>query len=70
MTVEVIPEHKITEHCSNLGVTYDANGCTAYNLDTNSCTIYVVEPRSVDDTDRFAVIGHETWHCRYGRWHQ
>ena len=70
MTVEIIPERDITEHCSKLGVKYDANGCAAFNLDTKHCTIYVVEPRHADDTERFAVIGHETWHCRFGQWHK
>jgi len=69
MTVEVVPEKEMESHCSQLGVTYDANGCAAFNLDTKHCTIYVMEPRHVDDTERFAIIGHETWHCMNGRWH-
>ena len=70
MIVKIIPNDDITEFCNKLGVGYDANGCASYNLDTNECTIYVVTPRHVDDTERFAVIGHETWHCRFGKWHQ
>lgn len=70
MTVETIPENQITKFCSDLGVKYDANGCAAFNLDTKHCTIYVVEPRHADDVERFAVIGHETWHCRFGEWHK
>jgi hypothetical protein len=69
MTVETIPASTITDHCSRLGVKYDANGCAAFNLDTKHCTIYVVEPRDAEDAERFAVIGHETWHCRFGEWH-
>ena len=70
MTVEVIPEDKITQHCSDLGVKYDADGCAAFNLDTKHCTIYVVAPRGLDDVERMSVVGHETWHCRFGQWHQ
>ena len=70
MTVETIPAEQITQHCAKLGVSYDANGCSAFNLDTKHCTIYVVPPRGLDDTDRFSVVGHETWHCRFGEWHQ
>jgi hypothetical protein len=70
LTVDVIPEDEIVKHCSRLGVKYDANGCAAFNHDTKHCTIYVVAPRHVDDAERFSVIGHETWHCRFGEWHQ
>jgi hypothetical protein len=70
MTVEAMSADKITEHCSALGVQYDANGCAAFNLDTKHCTIYVVAPKHANDTEQFAVIGHETWHCRYGAWHE
>lgn len=70
MTVETIPSNRIEGHCTALGVKYEANGCAAFNLDTKHCTIYVVEPTHADDTARFAVIGHETWHCRFGQWHK
>jgi len=69
MIVKIIPNENITEFCTNLGVQYDSNGCASYNLDTNECTIYVVKPRHTEDLERFAVIGHETWHCRFGKWH-
>ncbi len=70
MKVEVISANKITEVCEKLGVKYDANGCAAFDRVDKHCTIYVVAPRHADDTERFAVIGHETWHCRYGAWHK
>lgn len=70
MTVKVVPSGSIQERCSSLGVDYDANGCAAFDLDTKHCTIFVAAPRHVDDQERFAIIGHETWHCRFGRWHQ
>lgn len=70
MTIEVVPPARITEHCTKLGVKYDANGCAAFNLDTKHCTIFVAEPRHVDDVERFSIIGHETWHCGFGTWHQ
>jgi hypothetical protein len=70
MTVNIVPEKEITDFCTNLGVKYDANGCSSFNSQTKECVIYVVEPRHVDDTERFSVIGHETWHCRFGEWHQ
>jgi hypothetical protein len=69
MTVELIDADKITEHCSNLGVPYEANGCTAFNLDTKHCTIYVSGQRFTHDEERLTIIGHETWHCRFGEWH-
>ena len=70
MTVETVPESRITEQCATLGVKYEANGCAAFDLDKKHCTIYVVEPRGLDDMERLSVIGHETWHCRFGQWHQ
>lgn len=70
MTIEVVPEDRINDRCHALGVMYEANGCASFNLITKSCTIYVVAPKTVDDVDHFAVIGHETWHCRFGEWHQ
>lgn len=69
MTVEIVPEKEIVQFCDNLGVTYHANGCAKFYPNTKECTIYVIQPRSVDDTDRFALVGHETWHCRFGTWH-
>lgn len=69
MTVEVVSAAKMVEFCSALGVEYKANGCNKFNLDTKECIIYVTEPTNVGDTEKFAVIGHELWHCRYGKWH-
>lgn len=69
MVVEVVPQQKMKELCTKLGVQYDANGCAAFNLDTKICTIYVMPLRYQDDQERMAIIGHETWHCRYGKWH-
>lgn len=70
MTVETVPESKILDFCTGLGVEYKADGCAKFNLDTKECTIFVVEPGYVSDTAKFSVIGHETWHCRFGKWHQ
>lgn len=69
MTVEIVTEKNIVQFCDNLGVSYHANGCAKYYPDKNECTIYVMPPRSVDDTELFAIVGHETWHCRFGEWH-
>lgn len=70
MTVEIIPRDKIQNHCAELGVQYDANGCTAYYPDLNKCTIYVSAPKDMADDEAFRIIGHETWHCRFGAYHE
>lgn len=70
MTVETVPADRITQRCVELGVKYEANGCASFNLDTKHCTIYVVPPRFENDKEWFAVVGHETWHCRFGEWHK
>lgn len=69
MTVELVSPSEITQFCSKLGVSYDANGCSSFNLDTKHCTIYVMPQRFTEDKERLTIIGHETWHCRFGRWH-
>ena len=69
MNVVIVPENKITETCTKLGVQYDANGCAKFDLDKKECTIYVMPQRYPEDRDRLVIIGHETWHCVYGRWH-
>lgn len=69
MVVNIVPEDKITDTCTKLGVQYEANGCAAFNLDTKVCNIYVMPQRYQQDVDRLTIIGHEVWHCRYGVWH-
>lgn len=69
MIMEIVPQQKMTELCTKLGVQYEANGCASFNLDTKVCTIYVMPQRFQQDEERLAIIGHETWHCRYGKWH-
>lgn len=70
MTVNFIKESEIQDFCSKLGVSYHANGCTAFNLETKHCNVYVVEPNYLEDQAKFTVLGHETLHCKYGKWHK
>lgn len=60
---------QIANVCTKLGVPYEANGCTAYYPDKNHCVIYIMPQRFMHDAERLALIGHELWHCRYGKWH-
>ena len=69
MNVVIVPANQITETCTRLGVQYEANGCASFDLDKKVCTIYVMPQRYENDSERLALIGHETWHCVYGRWH-
>ncbi len=68
-TVHVVEEGKIRAQCAALGAEYEANGCTAYNLDRNTCDIYVMPQRFQQDEERLVIIGHELWHCMHGKWH-
>ena len=69
MTIKLMDADKLQEHCSKLGVPYEANGCSAFNLDTKHCTVYVAPQRFSQDEEHLVVLGHEAWHCRFGRWH-
>jgi hypothetical protein len=69
MVIEIIHPDKINEKCNSIGSLGDVNGCAAFNLDTKVCTIYVMPQRFQHDEERLVTIGHETWHCRYGKWH-
>jgi hypothetical protein len=69
MNVEIVADSQIEQKCSDLGVKYEANGCAAFDTVTKVCTIYVMGQRFQQDDDRLIIIGHETWHCRYGQWH-
>lgn len=69
LTLELLPPAKVTEKCKQLSAGDDRNGCTVFNLDTKTCTIYAAPQRYPFDDQRLAVIGHEVWHCRYGIWH-
>lgn len=44
-------------------------GCTKFDEAANRLDMWVVEPRSVDDIEGFAVIGHELWHGARGKFH-
>lgn len=70
MTIELVDADKINKFCSDLGVQYESNGCAAFNLDTNHCTVYVAPQRFANDSERLEILGHEAWHCRFGKWHQ
>jgi hypothetical protein len=65
----IVPEHSIKKTCADLGVQYEANGCTAFHTPANHCVIYVMPQRFMHDEQRLSIIGHELWHCRYGEWH-
>lgn len=69
MTIELVDLSEVTEICSKLGVPYDANGCAAFDLDTKHCTVYVPPLRHAADSERMEILGHEAWHCRFGKWH-
>lgn len=70
MIMEIVPAERIQSVCAALGVQYTANACNSFNLDTNTCHIYVAPQRHAHDEERLALIGHEVWHCRYGKWHE
>lgn len=36
----------------------------------SSCTIYVVDPKGLNDSNRFETWGHELVHCVYGSFHK
>ena len=44
-------------------------GCAIINREGIICNIAVQPPRGLDDTERFAVIGKEFWHCVKGDYH-
>jgi predicted small secreted protein len=69
VTLHIVPDNQITAKCAELGVEYEADGCNAFNLDKKTCDIYVSGQRWSGDTDRLAIMGHELWHCRFGKWH-
>lgn len=68
VSVNYLSPEAVTKACAMLGVK-DKNGCSAFNLDTKRCTIYVSPQRFAHDTERLAIIGHELDHCVRGRWH-
>ena len=70
VTVEFKAPETITQVCSDLGVKYEADGCAAFYPDSKRCTIYVVEPKNMDDIDRFRIMGHEVLHCARGEYHK
>ena len=39
------------------------HGCAVLDEESGHCVAFLVEPRSFQDIDRLAVIGHELWHC-------
>jgi hypothetical protein len=46
-----------------------SRGCSVWNRDERRLDLYVVEPEYVEDTQGFAVIGHELWHGVRGKFH-
>jgi hypothetical protein len=69
VSMHIVDERDIAKTCADLGVLYEANGCAAFNLDTKHCDVYVMPQRFAHDGERLETIGHELWHCRFGRWH-
>lgn len=69
MTVQLVTADKITQKCTELGVQYEANGCATFDTVEKHCVIYVAPQRYQQDEERLTIIGHETWHCRFGKWH-
>ena len=51
-------------------------GMAVWDVDTNDpdivygCTIYVVDPKGLTDSNRFETWGHELVHCVYGSFHK
>ena len=68
IVVEASTVSSICEVISNMPGTHQ-RGCSRWSKDKSSCEIYVTAPRSVEDRDRFATIGHEVWHCFRGHFH-
>lgn len=70
VTLNFVPAEKIKETCDKLGVPYTANGCNAFYTPRNHCEVYAVEPRTMNDSNEFKILGHELLHCRYGAYHE
>lgn len=72
--VEVPDFDNIADVCEALGAEANATysnvgGCNSFNTATKRCVIYVHAPRYLEDYKRFAILGHELWHCKHGRFH-
>jgi hypothetical protein len=75
ITVEVADNVDIHALCLRQGTPQPAKGyhlvgCSTFDDQTNTLTIWVRPPRYVGDDERFAIIGHELWHGVAGRFHK
>ena len=51
---------------------YLIRGCSKWNdstADVRVCNVYARLPKSENDTQAFATLGHEVMHCFEGNWH-
>jgi hypothetical protein len=62
--------------CQNLNgrkEVFAIRGCSKWNESNRSgarvCNIYARAPKSENDTQAFATLGHELMHCFDGNWH-
>ncbi len=69
LVTHFLPLKQVQEICTKLGLQYKVNGCNTYDSSTNVCTIYAEPQEYQEDHKNLATIGHEVWHCRYGKWH-
>jgi hypothetical protein len=44
-------------------------GCSRWSTEQRRCEIYAPAPRTEQDLQRFATLGHELLHCFDGSWH-
>ena len=44
-------------------------GCSRWSAGQRRCEIYAPAPRTEQDLQRFATLGHELMHCFEGNWH-
>ena len=47
----------------------NSKGCVLVNLKKKTCTVYSMQPRSLDSED-VVTLGHETVHCFDGKYHK
>ena len=66
--------HRVCESLSGRKNFFHILGCSHWSDPAVSggpriCSIYAPAPRSENDTQRFATLGHELMHCFDGNWH-
>jgi hypothetical protein len=59
--------HAVCESLSGRKTFFHIRGCAQRN--GKVCSIYAPAPRSEEDLQRFATLGHELLHCFDGNWH-